>query len=121
MNARRAFLEAIAILAAPAEAQVAWLASIGTGRSADELALEFDDWYRLIPQLSELGMVSAGAAELADGVSAALSAIPKAEWSDKSLANAPAWERVRRSAGLALVALMECSPEPRTVYVHAGA
>ncbi len=118
MNVRRALIESVAILAAPAEAQIAWLASIGAGPLADELGLEFDDSYRLLPELESLHVVSAVANQLSTEVSTALDGIPRSEWTESAIATEPAWERVRRSAGLALVALLESSPEPRSVYVH---
>jgi hypothetical protein len=46
---------AVARLAMPPTEQVAYLASLGVGRLADELALEFDDAYQPVaPLLEEL-------------------------------------------------------------------
>lgn len=120
LNARRALVEAVAILAAPAEAQVARLSSIGTRPSADELALEFDDWYQLIPQLEALGIVSQRTADLADGVARALTGIREGQWEESALAANPAWNHVRQSAGLTLVELLKSSPEPHPAYVRAA-
>lgn len=118
MNVRRALIESVAVLAAPANAQIAWLTSIGTGPLADELGLEFDSWYRLLPELESLHVVSSVATQLSKAVSDALEEVPQSKWTETALTFDPAWERVRRSAGLALVALLESSPEPRSVYVR---
>lgn len=120
INARRALVEAVAILAAPAESQLAWLASIGTRPSADELALEFDDWYQLVPQMETLGVVSRRAVVLAAALSQALSDIGDEQWDEAALGAAAAWDHVRHSAGLTLVELLKSSPEPRSAYVRAA-
>lgn len=120
LNARRALVEAVALLAAPADAQAAWLSSIGTSPSADELALEFGDWYQLLGQLEALGLVSSSAVSSSDALSHALAELPEGSWDESALARHPMWAQIRHFAGLALVELVTSSPEPRATYVRAA-
>lgn len=119
LQARQAFVEAVAILAAPADAQIAWLTGIGTRPSADELGLEFDDWYQILDQLQEQGVVSRSALAVSEELSTALTQLSKEQWDEAALGE-PAWMHVRRAAGLALVELLKSAPQPRSVFVQAA-
>lgn len=119
LQARQAFVAAVAILAAPADAQIAWLAGLGTRPSADELALEFDDWYQLLDQLQGIGVVSSSAVALSEDLSAVLTQLNNEQW-DESALTGPTWTLVRHAAGLALVELLRSAPEPRSVFVQAA-
>ncbi|MET9632101.1 hypothetical protein ABZX92_32035 [Lentzea sp. NPDC006480] len=85
--------EAVSWLAAPAEEQLAYLKSIGTAPSADELALEFDDVKHLCPD-------EPAAAALTGRIDALLDAMsgPGPVWHTDSLATSPQWAEVRRLA-----------------------
>ena len=98
----------VAVLASPAEAQRLWLKNLGTYPSADELALEFDDYAVHAPQFVTAGFIDEQAREAIYEVSSALHAIPAEpeEWdAERALGSVP-WERVRQAAGRAVVELV---------------
>lgn len=110
--ARNRLRDAVALLASPAEAQQEWLRSIGTFPLADELAIEFDDWARLLPQFERDGLVDEASVRAVKELDAALDALqsrlgegPDA-WDAGKLTSSGVWETVRRAAGHALVAFV---------------
>ncbi|MFI6101281.1 hypothetical protein ACIA8G_37530 [Lentzea sp. NPDC051213] len=90
--------EAVGRLAMPADAQRAWLESIGTAPLADELALEFDD------ALIRHRAVSTEAAALVARINGLLEDMsgPGPVWHVDALATAPQWAEVRALAQEAL-------------------
>lgn len=56
-----AFVRSVAVLALEADAQIGWLEEKGLPL-VDELALEFDDGFRLVPVFVERGLLNAKAA-----------------------------------------------------------
>jgi hypothetical protein len=92
-----------------AEAQTRWLRNLGVYPSADELAFEFDDGFRLVPSFTERGWLNDGAlpalAQLDDQL-AAMSGEQNAElWHVAALASSAEWEHVRVPARAALILL----------------
>ncbi|MFI7011635.1 hypothetical protein [Streptomyces sp. NPDC050145] len=90
----------------PATRQVEHLRRWGVG--PDELALEFDDAYRMVPALVSRGTlpddvgtrlreVDSLLAEMSDGTDTA--------WTDEAMTRSPMWDRLRRAAQEALEAL----------------
>ena len=53
-----AFVRSVAVLALEADAQVVWLEEKSVAPSADELALEFDDGFQLVPTFIERGWLN---------------------------------------------------------------
>ena len=106
------FLRATAMLAMPADCQEEWLHSLGLPgkpRFADELALEFDDGFRLLGQFVRAGWIGEPAAarlRKLDGLLADMSGAHNAElWTVDSLRTSPRWAAVRISARAALLEL----------------
>ncbi|GAA3006507.1 hypothetical protein [Actinokineospora diospyrosa] len=107
-----AFLRAVAILALDARHQLAWLGSLGLPGEpalADELALEFDAGYRLLPQFISNGWLQADVRELLDAIDAALATMSEKEnrdvWAVEALATDQRWEDVRGLARSVLTSL----------------
>lgn len=89
-----------------------WLNSLGLGGDAalaDELAMEFDDGWLLLPQFVEHGWVPAAAAEKLrelDSWLAAMSGPENADlWHVSALARADEWATVRQCATSVLLDL----------------
>lgn len=106
------FLRAIAVLALPAKSQIAWLQSLGLPgepRFADELALEFDDGYRLLPQFVRNDWLASQVIEPLAGLDTlleAMSASGNADlWTVEALASSPQWEEARCKARSILMLL----------------
>jgi hypothetical protein len=96
--------QALTRLADSAADQVAYLAKLGVLPSVDELALEFDDSFVLVPQLVRQGHLTREQAAMMASVSAQLarmSAMPEL-WTEAALRSHPDWEEVRRLAALSL-------------------
>jgi hypothetical protein len=107
-----AFMRSIAVLALDAPTQLAWLASLGlpgTPSVTDELALEFDDGYRLIPRFVANGWLSAESGGLLAPIDAALAAMSGPSnadvWAVEALESDPRWMEVRVLAREALIRL----------------
>ncbi|MBO3738947.1 hypothetical protein [Actinoplanes flavus] len=104
-----AFVRSVAVLAPEADAQVAWLENIGAAPSAEELALEFDDGFRLAPTFVErrwLNDTAMPASTLLDDQLGAMSGDPNASlWHIDALADRAEWDRVRKLAEAALILL----------------
>jgi hypothetical protein len=102
-----AFVRSVAVLALPAEAQASWLhRQFGDATPVvDELALEYDDGFRLVPTFIELGWLDAAALPALEQLDAQLEAMSgerKAElWEVDTLVRAE-WDRVRSLASEAL-------------------
>ena len=104
--------DAVAILASPAEAQRRWLEQSDALPLTDELAIAFDDWFDFVPRLLEAGLLSKESAEALQRLAGSLDALQRelandpSAWDAEQLDRAPAWDAVRRAAGLAVVALL---------------
>ena len=112
--------ESLLWLAAPAEQQVAELISLGLGFCADELARVFDDAVRLVaaPRRPILPTATLELLEELDEQLAALCDDPDA-WTLTSLCERTEWQRVRRTARRALLALSDRRPTlERPAAVH---
>jgi hypothetical protein len=96
------FLRAIARLALPASTQIDYLRAIGAAPSADEMALEFNEGFVLVPQFVDAGWLSASDTEALrelHKILAEMSGSEQAElWTEDALRNASAWENVRTVA-----------------------
>lgn len=93
---------AVARLAMPADDQREYLRAAGVGRLADELALEFDDFVRMVGPLEEAGWIGPEQAALVrriDGLLALMSGDGNAAlWELAALEVAPEWGEVRALA-----------------------
>lgn len=98
-------------LAADPAVQTAYLASLGVNPSLDELALEFDDAYRIVqPRFRELGVSPQAIARLArvDDALAKMSGARNAQlWESSALASSDAWAKLRSLASEAIQAISE--------------
>jgi hypothetical protein len=106
-----AFVRSVAVLALDAGAQVAWAGQLVEDRVplVDELALEFDDGFRLVPTFIERGWINAAAmpalTELDEWL-AAMSGQRNAHlWNADAVTTRAEWDRVRTLARAALAAL----------------
>lgn len=120
LNARRMLVESLALLAAPVGAQRAWLAQTHTEPSADELGLQFDDWFQLLPQVLAEGVITPDDERAVTAVSQALDAIAPGDWTSRALSG-KAWANVRMLAGMALVMLVGGPVESRKLPAEARA
>ncbi|MFJ1760400.1 hypothetical protein ACIOD2_08795 [Amycolatopsis sp. NPDC088138] len=104
-NHLRNFREALARLTWPAGRQQEWLREIGIPVCADELALEFDDFYEVIGAWGGHGEAAPALAEL-DRLLARMSGEVNAHlWTPEALVAEPDWQRVRELATAALAVL----------------
>ena len=103
-----AFVRSVAVLALDADAQAAWLRTLGTFPAADELALEFDDGFPLVPAFIERGWLSETALPALVPLDEQLTAMSGGDrlWHAEALAVQPEWDRVRALAGAALLRLL---------------
>ena len=99
----------VSVLASPAEAQRLWLSNLGTYPSADELALEFEDFAVHVPQLVIAGFIDERASESLAGISTAFAAVPAEPeaWDAERSRESPEWIAVRQAAGRAVVELVK--------------
>ncbi|WP_410669524.1 hypothetical protein [Amycolatopsis sp. cmx-4-68] len=98
----REFREALTRLTWPAERQQAWLREIGVPGLADELALEFDDFYEPLGRSLGHGDATPVLAEL-DALLTRMSGEVNAHlWRPDALTSEPDWQRVRELATAAL-------------------
>ncbi|NBH03777.1 hypothetical protein [Amycolatopsis sp. SID8362] len=96
------FREALTRLTWPAERQQAWLREIGIPHAADELAMEFDDFYADLGRSIGHGEAAPVLAEL-DGLLDRMSGEVNAHlWDAEALVTEPDWQRVRELATAAL-------------------
>ncbi|MBZ4324054.1 hypothetical protein, partial [Streptomyces huiliensis] len=93
---RRLLLESLAVLAADASAQVAWLA--GHGVQADEIALDFDHAYGLAPLLVEEGRLGHGVLPDLREIDAVCAGMTGDDWTREALRTGEGWDRVRHAA-----------------------
>lgn len=101
-------ISGVTVLGMDAQEQIVWL----RGVHPDELALNFDDGYRLIPELRDGGVL------FSEGALAALAALDQQLesmsgshnldlWTIEAIRHDPEWERVRDLAQRALPLLPE--------------
>jgi hypothetical protein len=104
-----AFVRSVAVLALPAEAQTEWLRGNGVYPSTDELALTFDDGFRLTPIFLDRGWLNARAlpvlVELNEHLDAMSAGTNADLWHADSLPGGTEWNRVREWARTALTLL----------------
>lgn len=97
-------VEAVSLLAQDADEQIAW---IGPAHP-DELALSFDDGFRLVPTLEEengIAFSDQAKAELRqiDAQLKAMSGESHADlWTAQAIRSRPEWERIREQAKAAI-------------------
>jgi hypothetical protein len=89
-------------LAGEASAQIAYVKNIGSGDNADELALEFDDVYRVFePRMADLNLPDSAAENLVrlNGLLESMGGPQHAElWTSDALRGSENWSAVRRIA-----------------------
>ena len=97
------------VLASSAEDQQKYLERLGTAPSADELALELDDFVAMLPAAVRDGVLSeeqAAAVRRVNDFAGSFSGKENAAlWRVDQLASASQWEEVRRLARVALEVL----------------
>ncbi len=95
-------------LAAPAEAQVAWLKELGTYPSLDELALEFDDEFARVRsgQADHLSPDALGALFELDQELDRISGAANARLWDPESLDGPEWRAIRELAARAAAAMV---------------
>ncbi|MER5785536.1 hypothetical protein ABT104_28060 [Streptomyces mobaraensis] len=103
---RRLLLDSLTLLAADAPAQTAWLDRHGV--PPGEIALTFDDAFRMTETLiadGQLGPDALPALREIDSVLAGMSGAENAgNWTKEALSTATGWHRARRAARRLLVA-----------------
>ncbi|MGK5640628.1 hypothetical protein ACSNOK_20270 [Streptomyces sp. URMC 126] len=103
---RRLLLDALALLAADASEQIAWLTEHGV--AADEIALDFDHAFGMAGALAGEGWLGRSVLRdlrEIDGVLRAMSGTGNADrWERDAPAVDEGWDRVRRAARRVLVA-----------------
>ncbi|MFI0981999.1 hypothetical protein ACH4SP_33950 [Streptomyces sp. NPDC021093] len=95
--------QALNRLAWGADQQLEHLGRWGVG--PDELALEFDDAFRVVPGLVSQGLLPDSVTALLQPVDDALAAMTDAsgnEWTNDAMAQSPTWSLLRRTAQEAL-------------------
>ena len=106
--------ECIERLSASAQEQIDYLHKISAQMppediSVDELALEFDDAWRAVPQLVREGKLTQQQAEAIDALDQKLNAISGSHnaelWMPDALQNSPHWVEIRRLALIAREAI----------------
>jgi hypothetical protein len=106
------FVPSVAILALDADAQAAWTSQLAKDQTPliDELALEFDDGFRLLPTFVERGWLNDAALPILtqlDEQLAAMSGEHNADlWQIEALTSRAEWNRVRVLAKAALTLLV---------------
>lgn len=105
-------VRSVAVLALPAAGQCAWLTSTSAPAmtlSVDELALEFDDGYRMGLQFVQAGWITEATLEAMDQLDDLLSAMsgePNASlWDEQALGSSPKWDEVRSLARAVLLSI----------------
>jgi hypothetical protein len=106
-----AFVRSVAVLALEGDAQVAWASDLKTHVALiDELALEFDDGFRLAPTFIERGWLNEAALPVLTQLDKQLNAMSgrhNAElWHAEALTTRAEWDRVRALARLALTLMV---------------
>jgi hypothetical protein len=98
--------QSLELLALPALQQAAWLRERSMDIS-DELALQFDDDYRMASQLQRAGVLSAETVALLSAVDRIFDDMDgdEATWSLSALSTDERWQRVRSVAAAALESL----------------
>lgn len=103
-----AFVRCVAVLALEADAQIAWLGETGLPL-VDELALEFDDGFRLAPTFIERGWLNATAlpvlAEIDQHLGSMSAEHNASLWHVEALVSRTEWNQVRTLARTALTLL----------------
>ncbi|ROP27703.1 hypothetical protein EDD30_0394 [Couchioplanes caeruleus] len=103
-----AFVRCVAVLALEGDAQIAWLGEKGLPL-VDELALEFDDGFRLVPTFIERGWLNATALPVLAEIDQHLSFMSGEHnaglWQVEALARRTEWNQVRMLARTALTLL----------------
>jgi hypothetical protein len=103
-----AFVRSVAVLALEADAQSIWLGQKGLPL-VDELALEFDDGFRLVPGFIGLGWLNATALPVLAEIDQRLSSMSGEHnaglWQVEALAERTEWDQVRALARTALTLL----------------
>ena len=102
-----AFVRSVAVLGLPVDVQVSWLHRRFADATpvVDELALEFDDGFRLVPTFVELGWLDAAALPALEQLDAELDAMSgerNAELWHVDALTREEWDRVRSLAREAL-------------------
>lgn len=106
-----AFVRSVAVLALDASAEVAYLGDVVNDPVSlvDELALEFDDGFRLVPTFIDRGWLKAAAlpalAELDEQLGAMSGQHNAHLWEADALTARAEWDRVRALARAALAVL----------------
>ncbi|MET8453304.1 hypothetical protein [Streptomyces sp. NPDC005209] len=102
---RRLLVEALTVLAAPSSVQTAWLEKHGV--APDEIALDFDDGFRMAEHLVERGLLGPDALpdlRMIDSVFDEMTRDPSpGRWETAALISDTGWSRARAAARRVLV------------------
>ncbi|MFI6425150.1 hypothetical protein [Promicromonospora sp. NPDC050880] len=104
-------VRAVAVLALPADGQIAWLSSLGMGEPgfADELAMELEDGALLAGQFVRAGWIEPEVGSAVAALDSFLAVKSRADtkdfWSLNSLRHDREWDRIRSMAADVLRAL----------------
>ena len=102
-----AFVRSVAVLALEADAQIAWLGA--KGFPLDELALEFDDGFRMMPTFIERDWLNETALRVLAEIDEHLGSMSGEHnadlWQVEALARRTEWDEVRTLARTALTLL----------------
>lgn len=102
------FVRAVALLSLTSQMQIEWLSSLGLGEpgACDELALEFDDGFKMINAFIEADIVPKKALDSLQLLDRRLGKMSGPEnaslWTLGALETSPEWKEVRELAGRCL-------------------
>ncbi|MFE3456572.1 hypothetical protein ACFXKD_03430 [Nocardiopsis aegyptia] len=104
---RHPLVDALAVVAADASRQAAWVDRHGA--VTDEIALNFDDASRMLDAWGERRQIDGNVVGLVRGIDAVFAGMSGAgnsdRWTEEALSHDPGWDRARQLARQALVEL----------------
>ena len=110
-------IESMRLLASDPENQVGHLAALGLSEDwmdVDEIALEFEDAYGVVPRLATEGLISADAHAAIDALDIYLKSFSGSEnrelWTADAVRQSAEWARVRVLAAVALESMIGRRP-----------
>lgn len=108
-NLKRSLRHVLTTLAAEPEQQLEYLARLGDSRCVDELALEFDDEFRMARSVASYGAVDpellCALADLDQALERMSGQVNASLWTPQAIADSHEWATIRALAAVALARL----------------